>query len=601
MHRQRLNHKERRGIILLVVLSSLTFFSLLVAAYLVFSNQSRQSAFVLSARNTRTPDINGLLNESLMTLIRGTNDVNNPFFGMSLLDDYYGRDGIDMSVHRVTSFQAGPLYLGRGIVRFPVVDDTGARPLVFDSDDLFTGRLITFTEGPLENKTYRVIRSLTSPRPTTAAPPLPAVPTHDDLFIELGPDIIGDPTTAPTAQRIRSLFYDDPTNLNLPNNAFRFHLNGVPMNAAGVGFDGANINATVTTIGSRQPEPGNTATQVGFPDLPVALQPNHIRLAGGTNVDKSVLLGTAGSDFDEGYDAPDYFNWFLSHRHSDGTVIPSFHRPSVINYILNEVDWSGTPPGDDYRDLIVSIARGTMRPIPIAEDMLRPNSNAINPRFTGGSSEYALRSALAMRLSSGNPATAATSYLDQLAKALIEGPWDVDNDSDGIRDSVWVDLGLPLFTSREGKLLRPLVAPMIEDLSGRLNVNAIGSLQLDPDVAGSIDNAQAYWADAYETFGNPANQRNVFRGIGYGPADIMFPASYSYTSTASTPGVISNAGILSDISDLLNDRYRFGSQAMPTAPEPALPGRDDADSIDVLRTGLSANRTCLRQRLRHVE
>jgi hypothetical protein len=33
----------------------------------------------------------------------------------------------------------------------------------------------------------------------------------------------------------------------------------------------------------------------------------------------------------------------------------------------------------------------------------------------------------------------------------VTGPWDVDNDGDGIRDSVWADLGFPVQTARDGR------------------------------------------------------------------------------------------------------------------------------------------------------
>ncbi|MEZ6076519.1 MAG: hypothetical protein R3C56_12925 [Pirellulaceae bacterium] len=56
---------------------------------------------------------------------------------------------------------------------------------------------------------------------------------------------------------------------------------------------------------------------------------------------------------------------------------------------------------------------------------------------------------------------------------LTGGPWDVDNDGDGVNDSVWVDLDLPVITSgAEGKLLKMMTAYYIEDLDNRLDLNA---------------------------------------------------------------------------------------------------------------------------------
>ena len=91
------NHRStnRQGVILLVVLGSLTFFSILVAAYLVFSNESRDASFARSQQEIREPDVDWMMNEALMTLVRGTEDTSNPFYGEDLLSDYYGlRDGI---------------------------------------------------------------------------------------------------------------------------------------------------------------------------------------------------------------------------------------------------------------------------------------------------------------------------------------------------------------------------------------------------------------------------------------------------------------------------------------------------------------------------
>ena len=55
--------------------------------------------------------------------------------------------------------------------------------------------------------------------------------------------------------------------------------------------------------------------------------------------------------------------------------------------------------------------------------------------------------------------------------------WDVDNDGDGVPDSVWVDLGMPVRTTADGRLYKPLFAILCVDLDGRLNLNAHGSLQ----------------------------------------------------------------------------------------------------------------------------
>lgn len=56
-------------------------------------------------------------------------------------------------------------------------------------------------------------------------------------------------------------------------------------------------------------------------------------------------------------------------------------------------------------------------------------------------------------------------------------------------DSLWIDIGLPLITLPSGKKLKPLVAPLILDLDGRLNLSVHGNLlgeTLTPAVRGHL-------------------------------------------------------------------------------------------------------------------
>jgi hypothetical protein len=109
------------------------------------------------------------------------------------------------------------------------------------------------------------------------------------------------------------------------------------------------------------------------------------------------------------------------------------------------------------------------------------------------------------------------------------GPWDVDNDNDGIRDSVWIDTGEPVRETEEGQLYKPLAAFLIIDLDNRLNLNAHGSV--DHLVATPFD------PTAFNTNGNVGNlagggnlvagtgpvawSSNLMpHGMGWGPGDI---------------------------------------------------------------------------------
>ena len=56
-------------------------------------------------------------------------------------------------------------------------------------------------------------------------------------------------------------------------------------------------------------------------------------------------------------------------------------------------------------------------------------------------------------------------------------PLDVDNDNDkdGAVDGIWMDIGLPAFTNREGRRVKPLVSYRVVDLDSKLNINVHGN------------------------------------------------------------------------------------------------------------------------------
>ena len=499
---------HRRGVILLVVLGSLTFFSILIAAYLVFSNESRDASFALSQQEIREPDVDWMMNEALMKLVRGTDDPTDPFYGEDLLSDYYGvKDSFGVQILEVEPIQlfdglnpnTSPLFvrIGVSVVGSPP-------PHIRRYDGVFAGLVLTLpVQSDSPTRSFRIASS----RYQTA--------DNHYLIIKLDDGTtVGDITIGRSAivngraRNGKSASYRDATN-------------------------GGSAATTKNALG-------------GIADLPIALQPNQIYP--GANNNKSPINDNGASDFDEDYDAADYNNWFLSHRvdASSGDVIPSFHRPSVINYLLNQAGASNTP------DLFASLARATFRPLPFA--------SLNNRSFTGGNPNYALR--VPYDANAISPAK-----MQQLLTALIDGQWDVDNDSDGNADSIWIDLGIPEFVTREGKLIKPLVAPMIEDLSGRLNLNAHGNPQLSQlaNVAGIGASNNVYWAREVPTAlqPNPPLPTRLFRGNGWGPAEITLP-------TMTGP----------DGTDLLAQRYGYGVRKQGNAAGVA--GRD---ALDILQAG----------------
>ncbi len=119
-----------------------------------------------------------------------------------------------------------------------------------------------------------------------------------------------------------------------------------------------------------------------------------------------------------------------------------------------------------------------------------------------------------------------------LGQQLSEMVWDVDNDGDGIPDSVWVDIGLPIQTDASGRRYRPLVAILCQDLDGRLNVNAHSNYSHNDDWYANrtstpveLERIPASTDPNFTSMppfaGFPAQQPLVPRGVGFGPADIF--------------------------------------------------------------------------------
>jgi len=155
----------------------------------------------------------------------------------------------------------------------------------------------------------------------------------------------------------------------------------------------------------------------------------------------------AAVGMDEDYDAVDLENWFLAMQSADGQVIiPSFHRPANIRYDttsslvdLNN-DWSNaTSDPSDPTLLRQKISR-----------ILRPRQ----------ADEH-------------DPLTFPDLIPDATSGKIT---YDVDNDGDGIADSVWLDLGYPARRNAQGTLYKPLFAFMVVGLNGRLPLNTAGNL-----------------------------------------------------------------------------------------------------------------------------
>ena len=108
--------------------------------------------------------------------------------------------------------------------------------------------------------------------------------------------------------------------------------------------------------------------------------------------------------------------------------------------------------------------------------------------------------------------------------AQVSPSGDVRNRADGPgykngpHDSVWMDCGFPVMTAPDGRMFKPLFAPLIEDLDNRINVNVHGYWFIfgnGPNAAPSFQSNQG-WApwevNPVAVLGNASEARNLMRG-----------------------------------------------------------------------------------------
>jgi|GEM_PF-6876078 len=220
-----------------------------------------------------------------------------------------------------------------------------------------------------------------------------------------------------------------------------------------------------------------------------------------------------------------------------------FNAQSETETVSTEPDeaWDAV---DDHNLALASLQVSASKPLivpsfhrPASQKTLRPSYDA-HPRF-----------------SATNPSFDAKT-----------GPWDVDNDGDGIPDSIWIDVGLPAFDRGDGTRCKPLVAALIVDMDGKLNLNAHGNLAqlaLRPPTAKKTRNPSP---GTRLTLGYP-------RGYGAGPAEIDLHFLFQDKGTAleffnsryASSGQQAFAGIAQPGQQNFADESRR-SRALPTRP-----------------------------------
>jgi len=231
-----------------------------------------------------------------------------------------------------------------------------------------------------------------------------------------------------------------------PQKGDRYIVNGFPYSGMGFGFD---------------------PTSGGLSKLSLLPNSSPLSWIGA----KGMITGGVNSD----YTAADYQDPLLALAisNTNGSIsvpIPSLQRSDLIAYTAAAqsvsgnpalqqtwVKWAG-PPTSPKATILRSI---WFRPNPLDHPAfcasVNPNFNPVWDGITAG-----------------------------------QGAWDVDNDGDGIPDSVWTDLGMPVRYTTDGRAYKPLFAILCLDMDGRLNLNAHSSLAQAENAYYQPRNVQQY-------------------------------------------------------------------------------------------------------------
>ncbi len=521
MERKPYSKTARRGVLLLVVLSLLVMFGLIAITYLVITNQARRTAqtFERIDQYSDPPELE--LHQAAMQVIRGTRNPNSAIGLHSLLEDMYGGETVNYIPHLTAGHWTFPAAT-RCHGQFVALPAPGDDDLSLQDKLRRIGCVLTINTGVCAGYSTRIV----SFERSAASDPA----TDPDYFL-----VMAFPRqTANTANG--SPVYINGSQLN----AGSYLINGVPFSGTGLGFNPTSGQNDLTNNNGWHfallPRPFLNAQEyrtyaAGADGIYGTADDGGLILPGadgalGTSDDVHILLDhpfflsvedrnrflygpdgyadnppghpsaddfPAGTRFatsiqaNEDYDAADFQNMLPAMivtttgggNETANVVSPSLHRPELINYWAHQ----GAFPLDLQR-------RISLRPLP--EDHYQDTNHngqwdAGEPYFTGS-----------------NPAYNA-----------INGPWDVDNDHDGVMDSIWVDLGAPVRSASDGRLFKPLYAILLQDLDSRVNVNAHGS---------TAQLAGAYTTTVAGPYANAAGQATptvpLPRGEGYGPADV---------------------------------------------------------------------------------
>jgi hypothetical protein len=420
----------RRGVILILVLGMLALMAVIGVTFATFSGQARIGSRIF-AQSVNQPQRDELMDFALAQLISDTADVRSAIRGHSLARDMYGNDA------RFNGYLTGR--------------PGGVGPTPFNYS-IFYITNITRDPNPTHPPTWYIL--------TTNIPQNdPALYGFDFTRWTLRVQYNGafNPGVTGVINQSLEVIIDNGYNAaNATPRLLTVNINPQDANAA-------LVNPTATT---NTQLPGLYLVQAATNNTPLLTSAPFIldgrwlhafngpgmttnAVHGNFRYNQPFVAGPFASGMDEDYDAADLENWFLAMQSADGSVmIPSFHRPGILRY---EYTAANAVVIDDWKRLadttVPALANWTW--FDSASRILRP-----------------------VAADGHDP----TTFPDLRPDATGKIKYDVDNDGDGITDSVWVDLGYPARRNAQGQFYKPLFAFMVIGLNGRIPLNTAGNL-----------------------------------------------------------------------------------------------------------------------------
>ena len=639
----------RRGIVLITVVSLLVLFMLLGVTFTIIASQSQKASEGQARRYFQKEDPQRQLDRAMYQVMTDTR-TSSSIAGHGLLRDLYGSDGVigKVAVDRST-YPTLPVFPGSPGDRNPIAlaggqfiefhfraerpKDTGAHAFYdqpefratppfgnrfIQEDHAYNGSVFTFLSGPWSGYSTHIV----------------AYRFHrgDNGWGQQGTDDDGDSVTDEADEagwpgtndiiRIRiPLPGPDWDNVvTSPDQLIgsRFLINGRPFSGTGFGYAPGTGNLDLA-VWEKGPDGGwgealtdddndgltDERDEAGFSGTDDILVPYAALLPHFTRYDSPVgdpsnglLRPIAMGGADESYDAVDYQNMALAMAPPNAAigVVPSFHRPALVNFWRNHgINTATNPPTVETGPTSLALAGNNpgyrdfrrkfiLRPMPWDHPSFTGSNNALSARDTnanttlwnpGPDGGWGVSGTGTIRddddrdgvVDEADEAGAPGSddVLDNdgtLLAALsnLQTAWDVDNDGDGYPDSIWLDVGFPVRTSANGTQYKPLVAFLVKDLDGRLNINTADNLaRLDArfqNGGGTLGRIPFTGSMAFA--GSPptglptASQPNAYlwRGFGFGPAEITL-----------RPVV----GNVNDYQRLVRGRYGMDGEAVSNA------------------------------------